>query len=61
MNRSKWVRSCTSLMMAASMMLPTIAFAQDAASDRVVQIAPRSGDEVARLHAQRGGLALSHS
>ncbi len=49
MNRSKWVRSCTSLMMAASMMLPTIAFAQDAASDRVVQIAPRSGNEVARF------------
>ena len=49
MNRSKWVRSCTSLMMAASMMLPTIAFAQDAASDRVVEIAPKSSDEVARF------------
>ena len=49
MNRNKWVRSWTSLMMAASMMLPTTAFAQDAASDRVVQIAPKSGNEVARF------------
>jgi phospholipase C len=37
-----------SLMMAASMVLPATAFAQDSARYPVFQIAPRSGEEVAR-------------
>jgi phospholipase C len=35
-------------MMVASMMLPVTTFAQDSASNRIVEIAPRSSDEVAR-------------
>ncbi len=47
MNITKWVRGCTSLMMAASLMLPATAFARDPVGDLAVQIAPRSSDEVA--------------
>ncbi len=48
MNINKLVRGCTSLMMAASMMLPVSTFAQEPASNRLVQIAPKSSDEVAK-------------
>ncbi len=54
MNFTKWVRGCTSLMMAASLMLPGTSFAQHRAGYADVQIAPKSSDDVERYTRRMG-------
>ena len=67
MHIKEWVKaSCASLMMAALMMQPVATLAQGPTRDgsdqkTIVEIAPRSSDEVARHTRQRGRLALSHA
>ena len=48
MRTNRWVNVCTSLMMAALIAQPVATLAQDSAARKLVEIAPRSGEEVAR-------------